>query len=383
MTEEQAGVTEYRGPSRAAAEVLDLLNDPEFCADAQRAITDLAAIAARAWKTEQGLRQLEEVGLRFVQRWGVPPPTSGDLVDNDPRRRFSDAIASGRWGLVLVFSSTKNRDIGARFRRIRARTHKLHKDTLVRRRDAQLVRWLEKCGFDRPTIASAVYQRREGLRRLTKEDLGEMYEISVERERKLLRKYRAQGLSDAQAEQRTIKRLRGSEAPATAAVRMIHHRYLKDLEGLNQDLETPRRIEPLSYALTCLFRILPDASEAMLTKHALAVRDAFILASGRRPRADARSKGRQCQTILSAVYGVVPVYPWTTAADLAASVTTLRLAAQQRPEDGAGTSETMQRNAVTDTLSVLLRAIVQHDHAALRRSALAARATFLQADTST
>ena len=198
-------MTEHRGSSRSAAEVLNLLNDREFCADALRAITDLAAITVRAPTREERQRQYEEVGLRFVERWGVPPPPSGDLVDNDARRPFSDVIASGRWGLVPVFSSNTNRQIGARFRKIRTRIHKEHKDTLVGRRDAQLVRWLEKCRFDRPTIASAVYQRRTRLQRLTKEEaLGNVSDSSMEHERELLRKYRAQGLSDTQAEQRTI-----------------------------------------------------------------------------------------------------------------------------------------------------------------------------------
>jgi hypothetical protein len=377
-------VTEHGGSSHSAADdVLDLLNDREFCADARRAITDLAAIAARASNREEGQRQFEQVGLRFFERWGVPPPPSGDLVDNDARRPFSDVIASGRWGLVPVFSSMTNRHISGRFRKIRTRIHKQHKDTFVRRRDAQLVRWLEKCGFDRPTIASAVYQRRTGLQRLTKEEaLGNVSDRSMERERDLLRKYRAKGLSDTQAEQRTIRRLRGSEAPAAAAVRMAHQRYLQDLERLNQGLEEPVRVEPLSYALTCLFRIVAEASDTTLKKHALAVRDAFILASGRRRRGDASSQGLQCQTILAALHGVVPIFPWTTATDLTALVKKLRIAASRRPKDGPGTFEMIHRNAVTDALRALLEAIVQPDPAALRRAVFAARASFLEPGTS-
>src|SRR5437879_1820974 len=154
---------------RSVEEVLDLLKDPEFCADAGRIIAEVAAIAEQAPNAQDGQPRVGQLGqaFAFLERWGVPPPTSGELVNPDPRRRFVDAIASGRWGVVPIFPWTTNQQIKTSIKKIHPVIRKQHKDALVNRH-VQLVRWLETIGFERPTIARAVFGRRKGLRRPTK-----------------------------------------------------------------------------------------------------------------------------------------------------------------------------------------------------------------------
>jgi len=163
---------------------------------------------------------------------------------------------------------------------------------------------------------------------------------------------------------------------------MAHQRYFNYLKQLNRDIKTPVQTEPLSYALTRLYQKLPEASDTLLKRRAVAVRDAFLLASGRRVRTDAQSKLRRCQTTLAALYGVVPVFPWTTAADLAASVKKLRMRGRTRQNHAAVSSQTIHRDAVTDALTLFLNAIVEQDHATLRRTAHTVCGTLLQPDAS-
>src|SRR5439155_877314 len=152
---------------RSVEEVLDLLNDPEFCADVLRTFREAAAIMVAPSSAEERQQQFEQLGQRFENRWGVPPPNTSELVDPDPRWDPVDAMASGRWGVVPIFPWTTNQQIRATIKNLRPVIRKEHKDALVGRRNVQLARWLETIGFERPTIARAVFGRRTGLRRPT------------------------------------------------------------------------------------------------------------------------------------------------------------------------------------------------------------------------
>ena len=213
-------MTETPAGGRSVEEVLDLLKDPEFRADTKRIIAEIVAITEQAPNPQDRQPRVEQLGqaFAFLERWGVPPPTSGELVDPDPRRRFVDAIASGRWGVVPIFPWTTNRQIKASIKKIRPIIRKQHKDALVNRH-VQLVRWLETIGFDRPTIARAVFERRKGLRRPTK--AAAIARTPEERQDQLYEEYRGLGLTHKQIEQRIYRRLRGSEAAASAAVRRV------------------------------------------------------------------------------------------------------------------------------------------------------------------
>src|SRR5262245_36604775 len=247
-------------------EVIGLLKNPAFCADATRTIAEAAEIAAQV-SSEEWEPRVKELGRMFVERWSVPPPTTGELLNPDPRRRFVDAIASGRWGVVPVFSWTTNPQIKALIKKIRSVIRKQHQDALVNRH-VQLVRWLEATGFDRPTIARAVFGRRTGLRRRTKAAV--IARTLERRENQLYEEYRGLGLTAKQVERRIYRRLRGSEAPASAAVRMAEQRYVTRLTGLNKNLAAPLHAEPVSHALTMLFRALPDKNGATVSQLAIA-----------------------------------------------------------------------------------------------------------------
>jgi len=314
----------------------------------------------------------------------VPPPTTAELLDGDPRRRVVDAIASGRWGLVLVFPWTTNRQIQTGMKIIRAAIRKQHRDALVNRH-AQLVSWLEACGFDRPTIARAVFRRRSGLRRPTRAEV--IRRTSEGRETQLYGEYRGLGLTHQQIQRKIYRRLRGSEALASASVRMTGQRYKKYLQRLNDDLAVPTQSEPLSHALTILFRGLPDDTDTTVRRHAGAVRDALLGAARvllSAHRCDVPSSHQPLETALSSRWGLVPVFGWTTDPKIRASVTNVRTMMRSKPADGPPVQATGPNHfeSLSNALIALVRALAGLDEAAVRRTALAARAAFLQVETS-
>ena len=328
-----------------------------------------------------------EMAQPFFARWGVLPPQTGELLDADPRRRLVEAIASGRWGIVPVFQWTKNHEIRERVRKIRSVIGKQHRDALILR-DEQLMGWLEACGFHRPAIARAVSGRQTGLRRPTKAQA--IARTSEDHERQLYEEYRNRGLTEAKIEQQVYKRLRGSEAPASAAVRMGERRYIDRTERLNEALATPIQSEPLSEALTVLFRaLLHDEDDATVKRRAGAVSNAFVGASGPPARIGQRiavpSEQPPLEALVSDRWGIVLVFPWTTEPDIRASIKKLRTMVQPQPQDGSGpapAARPIQFEPLSDALIPLFRAVANQDDAAVRRYALEARAAFLRAGAS-
>jgi len=379
-------VSEKPAGGRSIGEVLDLLKDPDFCADAHRTIMEAAEITARAANAKERQARLEQLGQPFFERWGVAPPTSGELLDSDPRRRCSDVIASGRWGVVPVFPWTANRQILSSLKTIRSVIRKQHRDALITRH-AQLVIWLQILGFDRPAIARAVFQRRKGLRRPTKAEA--IDRMPEDQEQQFYEHYRGLGLTPKQVEQKVYKKLRGSEAPASAAVRMTEQRYVERLERLNEHLATPVRSEPLSCMLTTLYRALLNENSiennTAIRHHAIAVRDAFLAAS-RPPRAradctDVAVQRQLLEALISDRWGIVLVFPWTTDPELRVSVTKLRTLMRERPQDGAGHADATRPapfEPLSDALISLFRALSDQDDVVVRRYAAGAWATFLR-----
>lgn len=366
---------------RSAEDVVALLSDPAFRADAQGTLREAAAIAAQASTSQEGQPRLEQLGQRFFDQWGLPPPTTGEVLDADPRRRVVDAIAAGRWGLVLIFPATTNQQVRGSIRTIRSVVRKQHLDALITRH-AQLVGWLEAIGFDRPTIARVVFHRRAGLRRPTRARA--VARTSEQRDRQLHEYYRGLGLPENKIEQEVYKRLQGSEAPASAVVRMTEHRYVKRLEHLNAHLATPVQSEPLSHALTLLFRGLPDDNDATVRHHAVAVRDALLGAARPLLPAHGRDVPSSHRPLEMTLPGVVPVFAWTTDPKIRASVTKIRTMMRPKPVDrtGAAATRPIHFEPLSDALIMLLRTLADQDDAAVRRAALGARAAFLQAETS-
>lgn len=361
---------------RSARAVLDLLKDPEFCADAQRVLQRAAALRAQAPPPEEWQRRTQELVQPFLARWGVVPPTTSELLDADPRRRLVQAIASGRWGVVPVFPWTTDREIRGRAKKIRSMIGKQHKDALVSSA-AQLVQWLEACGFKRPTIARAVFRRRTGLSRPTKTQA--IARAPEYRERQLYEKYGRLGLTENKIEQRVYKRLRGSEAPASAVVRVTARRYVKRIERLNEVLVTPVQSEPLSHELTTLFRALPDADGAAVKQLALAVQAGLAAASADQHGAAAQPGLHEA--LASGRWGLVLVFPWTTDPDIRAHVNAVQ-AVIRAPTDGATQAPATPSDASpSDKLMLLFQALAESNDGQIKDLAMAARASFLKAST--
>jgi hypothetical protein len=361
---------------RTVQQVLALLMDAEFCADAQRTITQAAEITIQPTTIEERQAQLETLGQRFEDRWGVPPPTTGELLDSDPRRPLTDAVASGHWGLVLLSPSTTNRQIRAAIKQIRSVVGKQHGDALIARH-AQLVRWLQVIGFDDPTIARAVFRMRKGLHRPTKAEA--IARTPEDRENELYEQYQRLGLTAKQVERKVYRRLQGSEAPASAAIRMTQSRYVKRLERLNEDLATPTQSEPLSKALTALFRALPDESNASVRQHVVVIRDAFYSIARASEASAGRSVGRpQPPELMDAgCWGVVPVFPWTTDPDVRASIKKLRATIGPQPDPRSPEPSIRPCESLGDALVSLFRALNDQDDV-VRRHAYEVRAAFMQ-----
>jgi len=259
---EQNQPREKRGPTSGSAarrptmrprSVLALLENPTFCDEALQLIQAIAAFVATAPGDEQREAFVLEQTTPFAEKWGVPPPQAGALVNPTPARKVADAVMSGRWGVLPIFAWTTERETRPAIQRIRRVVRKQQQDAETARR-AQLARWLEDCGlgFSRPAIAAAVWNRRRGLRRSSKAQA--IAQLPEKVERAWYQAYLAQGRSPQQAERLTSKRARGSEALASATVRMAERRYEQDLDRLNAALASPASSEPVSAALTMLYR---------------------------------------------------------------------------------------------------------------------------------
>src|SRR5262249_1904236 len=128
----------------------------------------------------------------------------------------------------------------------------------------------------------AVLGRRAGLRRPT---LARAIARTLEeREREFYQQYeeqgRRRGIPDDKvgtwAQKRVEHRLRGSEAPARAVVRMRVGRYVDRIEAVASELASPIASEPLSGAIRPLLNMLLENGEAAVVyAHAATVRDRF------------------------------------------------------------------------------------------------------------
>jgi hypothetical protein len=255
-----------------------LLTNPQFCEAVKKFHEEAAGTSPANAMTEKAQDRLIALGERFRVTWGVLPPPAVLLVDPDPRRRIVEALGSGRWGLILVFFSTTDTDIQAQSKAIRKTVRKRHHDAQEEDR-AQRAEWLEACGFSRPQVAKAVWGRRHGLRRPTKEEA--IRALPEEREQQLIEQATERGLSYNQAEQQLVRQARGSEAPASAMVRMAEARETGRVKKLNQDLVRPVVSEPLSAAITALIRALDDQeADAEVRLKARAVHRALLPSSG-------------------------------------------------------------------------------------------------------
>jgi hypothetical protein len=366
---------------RSATQVLELLKDPAFCTDARHLLEMAQRLRESGRSFPEWERQMSILLQPFLARWGVVPPTTGELLDADPRRRLVDAIASGSWGTICVFPWTTDKEVGALTRRIRHAIPTRHRDALSLH-NPQAARWLEACRFTRPQIARAVLNRKTGLRRPTKDEVSRRNE---RRQSQLFEEYGHLKLKWGQIEQRVYKRLRGSEARASATIRMLQRRYERAIEQLNRALERPIKTEPVSYALTMLFRLLPDGDAATIRQHVVECERACSRASrvsvGSRTTHRTARSGETAGAIATGRWGIVPVYPWTTAAEVRESIKRIRAVIRRR-QDSDTSAHASQDRAFHDPFSFALAKLfggIGTDGIALRRSAIAARNVFMEA----
>jgi hypothetical protein len=121
--------------------------------------------------------------------------------------------------------------------------------------------------------------RRHGLRRPTKEEA--IRALPEEREQQLIEQATERGLTYNQAEQQLVRQARGSEAPASAMVRMAEARETARVNQLNRDLAVPVVSEPLSAAITALIRTLDDQqADAEVRVKARALHRALLPSAG-------------------------------------------------------------------------------------------------------
>lgn len=260
---------------RTAAEILALLQDDQFRDAAYCLHRQVAALrgSGRSEFTEAAQSAVIELGNAFKEEWGVLPPPAPDLVNPDPRRPTVYMIASGRWGLVPVFPWTTDGEIREQVRAIRRTIKKQHQDAMNAHR-IRLVDYLSANGCSRADAARAVFARKTGLRRPTAAEATR--KIPESQETALLEHLMAGGRSYREAEKIVARRARGSEPRAVAAIRVAERRYERDRDRLNAELERPMVSEPLSHALTNLFRALPDGEDIRIRELALTARKSFL-----------------------------------------------------------------------------------------------------------
>lgn len=260
-------------------ELLALLDNKDFQQDALQFYR--SAQDAYPTTSEADIpRVADTLAAPFFKKWGVPPPPSPELVRPDPRRRYVDAIASGRWAVVSIFPWTTEPEIRGAVKRARQKLGRQHQDRAAQEQRTQQAAWLSACGIPGADIAKTVWKRQRGLRRLPKRRI--TMAMSYEAEERLLRKHLEQGRSYKEAEELVLKRARGSEVPASAAVRVAAHRYFNERTKLNADLQAPRAVDPRSHALTMLFRAaIEQPTEGELRQRVEAVQQAFVNVSTR------------------------------------------------------------------------------------------------------
>lgn len=271
-------------------EMVALLENKQFCADALRVIDkdprrNERPSTQRARDRKWPAFCRKEV-LPFIRKWGALPPSSLELVDKDPRQKIVFAILTGGWGFIPIFPWTSQKEIDERAAKIRKAIGKTHKDASEEQR-ALKAKWLrlhENPGDpkqpSRSEIASVVWGRRTGLRRLSTAQA--IKRLPEDRETELLQRYMSQGSSWDQAERKLIRRARGSESPASATVRMAEKRLTQKKKKFQAELETPHCYDKSTYYLTLLFReiILSKSPTLRATREkVLLLRDQLLTTS--------------------------------------------------------------------------------------------------------
>jgi hypothetical protein len=268
-------------------QMVRLLQNPDFLHDASAVNRQIRLVSERAlsqsdWDSEWP--SLSDTILRpFLQKWGVVPPVTELLNFEDPNRSQVLDILSGRMGLIPVFPCTTQKEVIDTARKLRKLLHKTRSLTASRRK-ALMASWLrdQTINGKRPgwsEIAAVVWGRTKGLKLPT--IAATVRRLSVGKETALYKRCMAQGLSPSQTMRAVYRLARGSEAPASAMVRMAEARLREDEERLTAALQNPEFHDRLGFCLTLLLKecISEHPVLGTVVRLAFQVRDALITSS--------------------------------------------------------------------------------------------------------
>ncbi len=241
--------------------LLDLLDNEEFQKDARTAQDKFnKVIQARApGESIQAAHQRCSVEILrdFHAKWRLLPPRDPRLFRSEAeiaRDARNAAMLTGRWGLIRVFPWTTEDEVVREYTAVRRR---LPREGLVQEANTREAKheFLTDNGVSR-RAANAELIGKKTTRRLTLEEAGKR--LPEERERELLKRYMARGLTKPRAEAEVWRRARGSEAPGAARLRVARTRRAERKAKGMAAIESPNQVEPLAGKLTELLRLMAD-----------------------------------------------------------------------------------------------------------------------------
>jgi hypothetical protein len=195
----------------------------------------------------------------FIKKWGAYPPDK-HLLASPKRYKAHYAVMKGLWGIIPVYPWTTRKEIEARARQIHRLIGTKHESFLEDRR-VHIAEWLSRyrnavTGKAPRTIeiATVVWGRTVGLTRSSKSK--GLSKLSVQHEKALMKSFLAKGMSYKEAERLVYKRAQGTEAPASAMVRMARRRIKHELTELMREVRDPTKSDRPGHALTMLLREL-------------------------------------------------------------------------------------------------------------------------------
>jgi hypothetical protein len=215
----------------------------------------------------------EEKAVSFYEKWGVLPPMTVDLLDENESlqgQRGAHILGTGTWGLIPVFPWTTQDEVKEALKRIQRKIPRGHTDTKEQRRRAQIASWLgthtdaKGRPIPRTEIARVVWSRKSGLRRPSKAQA--IARLPEDRETKWLSDFIAQGIPRGEAGRRVYRRARGAEAKASSQVRTALARYGRGLQTSLAFLGQPKECDPAAFALTKALRAAFQENAPNLTR---------------------------------------------------------------------------------------------------------------------
>ena len=259
-----------------------LLNNPEFIADSRiywdqyRAHSERIGADRREWDRHAPAFMSTFLDP-FAQKWMGAYPASDELLSSPLRQETNAAQLTGRWGLIPAYPWTTGKDVTNHLKQLQKTIGKKHLDVDAIRK-AQIARWLEvnfisiQTGMapKRPALAKAVWGRRKGLERPSKE--GAIGKLSEERENALMKHYLTKGKTYAQAERLVYKSARGNESAAAAMVRMALQRQRAKQVDLKKVMTDLKKTDTLGLAVTMLLRELPTSKSSPRNLEAICAR---------------------------------------------------------------------------------------------------------------